>query len=277
MYIFRGLLKKIVFGDFLANYSDMAFNNPGSVDLFATWLGVYAFTFQIYFDFSGYSDIAIGCARLMGYEIPENFHRPYMSKSVTEFWRRWHMSLSFWLRDYLYISLGGNRVSKNYKVYRNLMLTMLIGGLWHGAAWHFVVWGGLQGLLLCAEKYFKIGNYKNENSRLTIKKLFQIFLVFHFAVFSWIIFRAENTQVLFALFKNMFTFNKDIVIKFGAVVAVLIMCIGILNQFLDEYTPFTKWYMNTSIYFKTFFYAFVSFSIVFFNSEEVKQFIYFQF
>lgn len=277
MYIFRGILKKIVFGDFLANYADQAFNHPESTDLFGAWLGVYAFTFQIYFDFSGYSDIAIGCARLMGYEIPENFHRPYMSKSVTEFWRRWHMSLSFWLRDYLYISLGGNRVDKKYKVYRNLMLTMLLGGLWHGAAWHFVVWGGLQGLLLCVEKYFNIGNYKSEDSRLTFKNILQIFLVFHFAVFSWIIFRAENNELLFGVLKSLFTFNQDVVILAGAGVAVAIMAIGLLNQFVDEFTPFTRWFLARPLYLKTFFYACVTFLVVFFDTEEVKQFIYFQF
>ncbi len=277
MYIFRGLLKKIVFSDFISNIADQAFNDPGSCDVFSIWLGVYAFTFQIYFDFSGYSDIAIGCARLMGYEIPENFHRPYMSRSVTEFWRRWHMSLSFWLRDYLYIPLGGSRVNKEYKVYRNLMLTMLLGGLWHGAAWHFVVWGGLQGLFLCIEKYLGIGNYKSDDVKLNLKRLLQIFLVFHFAVFSWIIFRAENTGKLLEIFKRMFTFDQDIIIYYGTAVAIVIMLIGILNQFVDEYTSFTKRYVNSPIYLKSIYYSSVVMAIVFFSTDEVKQFIYFQF
>lgn len=277
MYIFRGLIKKIVFGDFLANFADSAFNHPESSDLLNSWIGVYAFTFQIYFDFSGYSDIAIGCARLMGYEIPENFNKPYMAKSVTEFWRRWHMSLSFWLRDYLYIPLGGSRVNSNYKIYRNLMLTMLLGGLWHGAAWHFVVWGGLQGLFLCIEKYFNIGNYKPEDKKLNFKRGIQIFLVFHFAVFSWIIFRAESTELLMELFRSLFRFNADILITYAALIAIIIMIVGFLNQFVDEYLLFKDWFLSRSIYLKTSFYSFVVFMIVFFSSEETKQFIYFQF
>lgn len=277
MYIFRGLIKKMMFGDFLSNFADAAFNHPESADLFASWLGVYAFTFQIYFDFSGYSDIAIGCARLMGYEIPENFHRPYMSKSVTEFWRRWHMSLSFWLRDYLYIPLGGNRGDKNYKVYRNLMITMLLGGLWHGAAWHFVVWGGLQGVFLCVEKYFNIGNYKSDDNAINFKKIMQIFFVFQFATFSWMIFRAESFSKFTELLRSMFSFNTDIIIFYGAIIAVLIILIGIINQFLDEYSSFTKWYLSMPIFSKATFYALVVFCVMLFKTEEVKQFIYFQF
>lgn len=277
IYIFRGLLKKIVFGDFLANFADQAFDHPESTNLFAAWLGIYAFAFQIYFDFSGYSDIAIGCARLMGYEIPENFHRPYMSKSVTEFWRRWHMSLSSWLRDYLYIPMGGSRVNKKYKVYRNLMLTMLLGGLWHGAAWHFVVWGGLQGLLLCLEKLFNKGNYKTDDTKVTIRKILLIILVFHFAVLSWIIFRAENNHLLWELLKSLFRFKTDIIIRSSDFLAIIFLCIGILSQFVDEFTQFDRAFRKASFFIKTAFYAFVVFAILFFNSDEAKQFIYFQF
>lgn len=277
LYVFRGLLKKVVFGDFLACYADLTFDHPVDTSVFSAWLGVYAFTFQIYFDFSGYSDIAIGCARLMGYEIPENFNRPYASKSVTEFWRKWHMSLSFWLRDYLYIPLGGSRVDKSYKVYRNLMLTMLIGGLWHGAAWHFVLWGGLQGLLLCLEKYYGIAQNKNIESKFSIKNAILIFLVFHFAVFSWIIFRASNSELLGKLFTSMFSFGKTIVITYGELIAIGIILIGFFNQLVDEYTSFTKKYFELPIYLKTVFFSIVVFLILFFNSGEAKQFIYFQF
>jgi alginate O-acetyltransferase complex protein AlgI len=276
IYIFRGLLKKIVFGDFLATYADQAFDYPLDTDILSTWIGVYAFTFQIYFDFSGYSDIAIGCARLMGYEIPENFNRPYVSKSITEFWRRWHMSLSFWLRDYLYIPLGGNRVDKRYKIYRNLMITMLLGGLWHGAAWHFVVWGGLQGLMLCIEKYFEIGISKN-NNRFSFKNFILIILVFHFAVFSWIIFRANSTDLLMKLFSGLFTFDRSVIVTYGLVIATGIMLIGFINQLVDEYTSFTQWYFRQPVYLKTLFFSFVTFAIAFYNFGEAKQFIYFQF
>ena len=150
-FISIGLFKKVVIADSLALVADPVFDaaeaghSPNSID---AWMATFAFSFQIYFDFSGYSDIAIGSARLFGIKLPENFSSPYKSRSIIEIWRRWHMTLSRFLRDYLYISLGGNRYGVARR-YRNLMLTMLLGGLWHGAAWTFVVWGGLHGSYLC--------------------------------------------------------------------------------------------------------------------------------
>ncbi|MGE0323043.1 MAG: MBOAT family protein [Polyangiaceae bacterium] len=137
-----GFVKKVVVADSLASVVDHRFRVPEAHDALSLGLGVFCYAFQIYADFSGYSDIAIGTARLLGYDFPENFRRPYFSTSFREFWRRWHITLSTWLRDYLYIPLGGNR-TPGYRTYRNLMLTMLLGGLWHGANWTFVVWGGL--------------------------------------------------------------------------------------------------------------------------------------
>ena len=144
-----GLTKKMAFADRFAQVSDAYFANvTANPGLLAAWSGTFAFAMQIYFDFSGYSDMAIGMAKLLGFHFPENFRRPYLADSITEFWRRWHMSLSRWLRDYLYIPMGGNRDGA-LKTYRNLVATMLLGGLWHGANWNFVLWGGYQGLLLC--------------------------------------------------------------------------------------------------------------------------------
>ncbi|MEZ6084552.1 MAG: MBOAT family O-acyltransferase [Phycisphaerae bacterium] len=140
-----GYFKKMVIADSAAVYADIAFNDPsGNV---GALLGVYFFAIQIYGDFAGYTDIARGVARLMGFDLCLNFRQPYLSSSITEFWRRWHISLSSWLRDYLYISFGGNRRGP-WKTYRNLMLVMLLGGLWHGASWNFVIWGGLYGTYL---------------------------------------------------------------------------------------------------------------------------------
>ena len=140
-----GLIKKNIFADLVAvKCVDVIFANPAAFDTPTLWLGALGYSLQIYADFSGYTDMARGSALMLGYELPENFRTPYLSRSLTEFWRRWHMSLSTWLRDYLYISLGGNRGGRT-KTYRNLMLTMLLGGLWHGAAWTFVVWGALHG------------------------------------------------------------------------------------------------------------------------------------
>jgi len=149
--LLRGFIYKAVIADMLAQVADPVFAHLDQYDAHALLTAVIAFYGQIYFDFAGYSSMAIGTARLFGYRFPRNFDYPYRSASVTEFWRRWHMSLSFWLRDYVYIPLGGNR-SRRLAVYRNLMMTMLLGGLWHGAAWNYVIWGLLHGFGLCANK-----------------------------------------------------------------------------------------------------------------------------
>jgi D-alanyl-lipoteichoic acid acyltransferase DltB (MBOAT superfamily) len=149
--LLRGFIYKAVIADMLAEVADPVFAHVEQYDAHALLTAAVAFYGQIYFDFAGYSSMAIGTARLLGYRFPRNFDYPYKSASVTEFWRRWHMSLSFWLRDYVYIPLGGNR-SGRFAVYRNLMITMLLGGLWHGAAWNFVIWGLLHGFGLCVNK-----------------------------------------------------------------------------------------------------------------------------
>jgi len=147
-----GLAKKILFADHFGRVADAYFADPHAAPgCLAAWGGTIAFAMQVYFDFSGYTDMAIGCARMLGFEFPENFRRPFLALGITEFWRRWHISLSTWLRDYLYIPLGGSRYG-SFATYRNLMITMLLGGLWHGAAWQFVLWGGSQGMLLSLER-----------------------------------------------------------------------------------------------------------------------------
>jgi D-alanyl-lipoteichoic acid acyltransferase DltB (MBOAT superfamily) len=149
-----GLTKKMAFADQFAKIANEYFQNPAAhPGLLPAWSGVLAFGLQIYFDFSGYTDMAIGMAKLFGFHFPVNFRRPYLAASITEFWRRWHISLSTWLRDYLYIPLGGNRRGE-WMTYRNLMLTMLLGGLWHGASWNFVIWGAYHGALLSLERVF---------------------------------------------------------------------------------------------------------------------------
>ncbi len=152
LLLLTGLAKKMAFADQFAQIANAYFTNPAAQPgATAAWSGAIAFAMQIFFDFSGYSDMAIGMALLLGFHFPENFRRPYLAFSITDFWRRWHMTLSRWLRDYLYIPLGGNRGGE-IKTYRNLMLTMLLGGLWHGASWNFVAWGGYHGGLLALER-----------------------------------------------------------------------------------------------------------------------------
>lgn len=186
--IFRGLFKKIVLADLLANFAvDAVFANPSEFSSLDLWLGLYAYAFQIYNDFSGYSDIAIGAAALLGFHIPENFNRPYLSRNVREFWTRWHISLSSWLRDYLYIALGGNRGTKS-RTTINLFATMLLGGLWHGAALNFVAWGAYHGALLV---FARSSNRRPGEDPLHVRVRERI-VCFHLVLGGWLLFRVTG-------------------------------------------------------------------------------------
>jgi D-alanyl-lipoteichoic acid acyltransferase DltB (MBOAT superfamily) len=185
--ILTGLAKKLIFADQFALVADRYFRNPAALPGHVpAWSASIAFALQIFFDFSGYTDIAIGVALLFGFHFPENFRRPYFSASVTEFWRRWHMTLSRWLRDYLYIPLGGNRRGR-LRTYGNLMLTMLLGGLWHGASWNFVVWGGYHGALLAIERLVR---GRREPAGLVRVPL--TVLTFALVSIGWVFFRAAS-------------------------------------------------------------------------------------
>jgi alginate O-acetyltransferase complex protein AlgI len=279
LLIFRGMFKKIVLADYIATFANQSFSQPElSTGPFAL-LGAYCFTFQIYFDFSGYSDIAIGCSRLEGFWLPDNFRRPYSSGSITEFWQRWHISLSTWLRDYLYIPLGGNRMASKFGVYRNLMLTMLLGGLWHGAAWHFVLWGGLQGLLLIVERHFGFGQTAKkgqDTQRPTRPSLLAVALTFHAVTLSWILFRAENNAQLWAFFRSLGRWSAVAHFPYtrGMIVALVICLLGGLTQrYADELEArFSK----LPIIVKAGSYAVVAALVAIFSSVSSK-FIYFEF
>ena len=188
--IATGLCKKIIIGDMLGiNLVNRVFDNPERYSSLEVLIAVYAYAIKIYADFSGYTDVAIGSAKLFGYELPQNFDSPYQSASLQEFWRRWHISLSSWLRDYLYISLGGNRGS-SWKTYRNLMLTMVLGGLWHGASWNFVIWGGLHGGALAVNRAWSRRSLAAGTT--SLGHIVAIVATFHFVCFAWIFFRAPS-------------------------------------------------------------------------------------
>ena len=190
--IVGGLLKKTVIADELARrVVDPVYSDPAAHSAAELTLAFYAFAAQIYCDFSGYTDMAIGLALLLGYQLPQNFDRPYMALSLQDFWRRWHMTLSRWLRDYLYIPLGGNRGGRG-RTYRNLMLTMLLGGLWHGAAWTFLVWGGIHGAALSAERW---GRERFEGFRPPAWAAWLI--TFHVVCVAWVFFRAPDLGTAF--------------------------------------------------------------------------------
>ena len=189
-----GLAKKVLIADNLAPYANDLFRAPADPSLFVAWGGVLAYTFQLYFDFSGYSDMAIGLSRMFGVQLPLNFNSPYKATSISDFWRRWHMTLSRFLRDYLYIALGGNRKGPTRR-YANLLITMLLGGLWHGAGWTYVVWGGLHGLYLVinhAWQAFRFGISAKAPGRL--ESLAAGALTFLAVVLAWVFFRATSFQ-----------------------------------------------------------------------------------
>lgn len=187
-----GYVKKLVFADNLALMVDPVFNHPAAHGFWDTLLAVYGFAFQIYCDFSGYTDIATGCALLLGIRFPLNFNYPYIAESFQDFWRRWHITLSRWLRDYLYISLGGNRKGRG-RTYVNLMLTMLLGGLWHGASWNFVIWGGLHGVYLALERAFLL-RWSWWQGKSWPMHMLRVMVTFQLVCFAWIFFRAHSFE-----------------------------------------------------------------------------------
>jgi len=199
----RGAVKKVLLADRLGEAVDVVFAGPDLYSGVTIWLAVFAYAGQIYYDFSGYSDIAIGAAKMLGYRFPINFRHPYLARSAAEFWHRWHMTLSRWLRDYLYISLGGNRISP-LATYRNLMITMTLGGLWHGAAWTFVLWGMWHGLALSVQRF--IANQTHRRPPAVVGWILTTAVV----LFGWVLFRSENLSMAQTMLVRMVTLSDGI-------------------------------------------------------------------
>ena len=195
-----GLFKKVALADFLGRYVDRIYDMPGQYQAPALILATFAFTWQIYFDFSGYTDMARGVARMMGYHIMVNFNNPYLATGLGDFWSRWHISLSTWFRDYVYISLGGNRKGK-FNTYRNMFLTMVISGLWHGAAWTFVIWGLLHAVGRIMTRKLERTTFYRE----TVPKLIKQMFVFSFVTFTWIFFRAASLDDAWLIVTKIFS------------------------------------------------------------------------
>lgn len=225
-YFVFGLFKKIVVADNLAVCVDTVFGAPGNFHAVSIIFAVIAYSIQIYCDFSGYSDMAIGCAKALGYDLVVNFNMPYISKNVTEFWKRWHISLSAWLMEYLYFPLGGNRKGVA-RTYTNLLLTMLIGGLWHGAAWTFVAWGALHGAALCIHKaWMKLRGYDKNHTGTLPGNILSAIVTYVFVSFCWIFFKAETFQGAFAVIKGIFTWQNGILyVSTWNVFAILLVVI----------------------------------------------------
>jgi alginate O-acetyltransferase complex protein AlgI len=231
--ILLGLIKKVAIADLLgANLVDRVFDQPQLYSSVETLAAIYGYALQIYCDFSGYSDIAIGSALLLGFKLPKNFNSPYRAQNLRDFWKRWHISLSNWLFDYVYISIGGLR-KRRFNLYRNLVITFLIGGLWHGAAWTFVVWGGLHGLGLVAAHWWHSRRLKhrvNNTPRWWVKAVCTI-ATFHFVCLTWIVFRAENLSQVLAVLQRLTTFQFSI----GNLPAQLILVLA--AAFISHWLP----------------------------------------
>lgn len=205
IYIFIiGLSKKILIANVLGEYVDTNFSSSISEMGTATlWLTIISYSFQIYFDFSGYSDMAIGLGRMIGFKFPENFNNPYISQNITEFWRRWHITLGEWMKDYLYIPLGGNRVSSTSRLYANLITVFLISGLWHGAEWTFLIWGAWHGVFLILDRIFLIRLFKRTG------KVPRIAFTFVIVLIGWVFFRSESLTESFVFLKGMFIYRPS--------------------------------------------------------------------
>lgn len=228
-----GLAKKVMIANVLGEQVDMIFSLSGNeLTSSLAWIGIIAYSFQIYFDFSGYSDMAIGLGRIMGFDFPENFNFPYLAKNITEFWKRWHITLGEWMREYLYIPLGGNRVKSNLRLYVNLWVVFLISGLWHGASWTFIFWGIYHGFFLIIDRVF----YRKFSGRLN--KYVTIFFCYFTVLIGWVFFRSESLNSSFFYLEKMFSPDFQPILfldnKFIAVllIAVIFSFIGFSSSYI---------------------------------------------
>ncbi len=226
-----GFFKKAVVSDNIAPIVDSYFTAPEQFTAASAWVGVPLFATQIYCDFSGYSDMAIACAALLGYNLRINFDFPYLAADISQFWRRWHMSLSSWLRDYLFIPLGGSRGSRWFS-YRNLMLTMLLGGLWHGAAWRFVFWGGLHGLALVVHRLVR-----ESTGRPLMPAPVGAILTFWWVCLGWIFFRAEDLPTAFAVVRSYVLFQSPGSATLPGVIPLTLVGLAIVHVISWHYSP----------------------------------------
>lgn len=298
--IVRGLFKKVALGDNLAAIVQTGFAAPSAMGTLDSWLCVLAFTWQIYFDFSGYTDIGRGSALLFGFQLPENFNLPYLARNIQDFWHRWHISLSTWLRDYLFIPLGGSRAGR-FNTIRNLMITMLLGGLWHGAAWHFVLWGALQGVALAITSIWH--KFAEKHAALNAVRKSPVWDAgawlgtFVLVMIGWVVFRAENMEQALAVYQGMFSWRagtepvESVALQFlhstlpVSLVVYTAIWLGIVwmqkraaQGIVTAPERFDlTWWFRPPLTVRLGFYAVLSFLIVGYASPANMPFIYFQF
>jgi len=277
--ILIGLIKKLFIADYLSKYVDMVHETPQIYSGAENLISMYAYSFQIYFDFSGYSDIAIGIALILGYRLKENFENPYQSINISDFWRKWHISLSNWLRDYIYIPLGGNRKGIFY-MYLFLFLTMLIGGFWHGASWRFVVWGIAHGIALILHKIW-MKKFPSTNKNIIFSG-FGLLLTFNYVAFCWIFFRANSFESAFESITKIFTSFTFYDLP-GFWYSRTEFCYILIIASILVFTPLAlkeKFFASMQklpVFAWIFLMIFVFQLIIQFKDEIVQPFIYFQF
>lgn len=283
--ILWGLFKKMVIADGCAHYANIIFNNYENYYGTTLLFGAFLFTIQIYGDFSGYSDIALGTARLFGIELIKNFNYPYFSKNIAEFWRRWHISLSSWFKDYLYIPLGGGKCNYLTKI-RNIFIIFLVSGFWHGANWTFIFWGGLNALFILPSmlKTNKNKIDKNEiNAKVlpSIKDLFKIFITFIATIFCWIFFRSSSIHDSFNFLKLIIArlgknIGYPIKLMEGDLTILVLIFIMFIFEWIKQKEDFPLRFHKTSIWVRWCIYLFIAIIIFLFHGEK-EEFIYFQF
>jgi alginate O-acetyltransferase complex protein AlgI len=277
-----GLFKKAVISDYISiNFVDRVFDAPALYSGLENLFAIYGYALQIYCDFSGYSDMAIGIALLLGFHFPLNFDSPYQSRNITEFWRRWHISLSTWLRDYLYISMGGNRKGK-IRTYFNQMVTMILGGLWHGASWRFIVWGALHGAALCFHKMFRSWRTQDAYKASWWSGAFNTVITFHFVCFCWIFFRATSVETAGQMIGQVMNqLNPQILFEFisGYKNVMILMAIGYLLHFMPRQTTFffQKRVTEMPLVLKAVWVVTIIVLVLQTKSAAIQPFIYFQF
>lgn len=277
--IILGVVKKAVIADYIAQYNDLIFQSPTGYSGFETAMGIIGYTMQIYCDFSGYSDMAIGIAMIMGFRLAQNFNFPYKSQNLTDFWHRWHISLSTWLRDYIYIPLGGNRKGTK-RTYINNFATMLIGGLWHGAAWKFVFWGAMHGAGLAVHKASK--PWLDRLGSSWPVKAFSWLLTMTVVALLWVFFRADSWTDSWLIIHNAFTgFSPDYILPFASARTLWLIMMGVI--ILAHALPTRFWgkaaaaFVRSPWIVKLLVFIVVVQLVIELRGEDVAPFIYFQF
>ncbi|MEM9022098.1 MAG: MBOAT family protein [Bacteroidota bacterium] len=279
--ILNGLIKKMVISDYISvNFVDRVFEDPAAYSGFENLMAIYGYAVQIYCDFSGYTDIAIGLALLLGFRLPLNFDSPYKAINITDFWRRWHISLSSWLKDYLYIPLGGNRKGK-VRTYINLLITMLLGGLWHGAAGKFILWGAIHGVGLALHKLW-LQLWPSSGKTAGWQRLFYGIFTFHFVCLAWVYFRAPSTASGNQMLQRIaITFQPELVAdmawSYRNVFSLILVAMAIHLLPVSWKEGYKQGFMRTPIWLKAIITALVVLVLYQFQTADVQPFIYFQF